>query len=538
MKTQGILVILFASSTAVGAKDFVLDLSQPAHEITLNEQGYWDKTYSTADEYKWLEFGIFKVGHILNSYGGTDVGGGMSYWDGFTYCTSGDNTDHGYSGSSDGWVPEQWGVMAGGGIQTDPLGQVLTDHSGNVMVEKGIPYLVGYWGYWPEEQIPGATNCTTIKFGDKNEMYHAKGIYVCNHPWPYYGNLHGDGFARPFTNPDDSFKLYVHGIDALGNPTGDVVEHILADMTVQGDGSCALNQSANWEWVDLSALGEVSGIYFSMSSSDTDPVLGMNTACYFCIDRLTVSDTAADPTPRPKRPTNIRFVDATDPDTQLAFTWDCETGPVEIDHFNIYRDGELRFTTSERNGMLFSLRPYTSYSVSIQAVGKNGMMSDRATISGRTDDTVPPTAPSDLYVDNISDNGLTLHWAASEDASVDPNGGDDIDANTILYDVYQDGVKIRRNTRATSYKVSGLDRGTTYRFSVVARDSKGNESEAGHIEAMIDPSGVDLMTVGNNATIRIFDLSGKEIPSASASGLAPGVYIVRTANGVNKKITK
>ena len=47
--------------------------------------------------------------------------------------------------------------------------------------------------------------------------------------------------------------------------------------------------SSDWEKVDLSALGEVGGIYFTMTSTDTDPMWGINTAAYFCMDKLQVN---------------------------------------------------------------------------------------------------------------------------------------------------------------------------------------------------------------------------------------------------------
>ena len=43
-----------------------------------------------------------------------------------------------------------------------------------------------------------------------------------------------------------------------------------------------------WEWVDLSELGQIASIYFTMESSDTGDY-GINTPTYFCLDKLTVS---------------------------------------------------------------------------------------------------------------------------------------------------------------------------------------------------------------------------------------------------------
>ena len=40
-----------------------------------------------------------------------------------------------------------------------------------------------------------------------------------------------------------------------------------------------------WTWVDLSSLGEVSGLQFTLSSSDNGEY-GMNTPAYFAIDDI------------------------------------------------------------------------------------------------------------------------------------------------------------------------------------------------------------------------------------------------------------
>jgi hypothetical protein len=119
-------------------------------------------------------------------------------------------------------------------------------------------------------------------FNDGN-TYEAIGVYINNNPYPYYSNIDGDGFVAPFTTEGDYFKLLIHGLDANYEDNGLVVEHLLAEFK---DGQ--LLQSPDWEYVDLSALGEVGGFYYTMESSDSDPMYGPNTAVYFNIDKLQV----------------------------------------------------------------------------------------------------------------------------------------------------------------------------------------------------------------------------------------------------------
>ena len=254
-----------------------LDLSKPLNPETVqyNADGRWTETYNDED-YTFFEFEQFAFSHLI---GGPGSAFGGYYWDGFTICNSGDNTNYGALGNSNGWVAKQWGNMAGGGIKTDAAGNVLKDEAGKVLVGQGIPYLVAYWGYFMESM---GTRCLQSIITDGN-TYEAVGLYVNAHPWPYYGNIAGDGFASGFTAEGDYFKLIIHGLDADYNETGKSVEHYLAKY----EGG-QLIQSANWEWVDLSSLGKIAGLYYTMETSDDDPLHGPNTAVYFCMDKLQV----------------------------------------------------------------------------------------------------------------------------------------------------------------------------------------------------------------------------------------------------------
>jgi PKD repeat protein len=86
-----------------------------------------------------------------------------------------------------------------------------------------------------------------------------------------------------------------------------------------------------------------------------------------------------------------------------------------------------------------------------------------------TPDTEAPTAPTDLAASSITQTSLNLSWTASTD-NVAVTG----------YDVYQDSSKID-STTSTSYSVSGLTAGTTYEFTVKAKDAAGNISSASNI---------------------------------------------------------
>lgn len=114
--------------------------------------------------------------------------------------------------------------------------------------------------------------------------YYAVGCYVCNNPYVYYAIEKGNPYSTKFEQ-GDWFKLVAHGIDEQGTETG-TVEYYLADYRSENADDWKLNDT--WEWVDLSELGQIASIYFTMESSDVGDY-GINTPTYFCLDKLTVS---------------------------------------------------------------------------------------------------------------------------------------------------------------------------------------------------------------------------------------------------------
>ncbi|MDR1653273.1 MAG: DUF4465 domain-containing protein, partial [Prevotellaceae bacterium] len=248
-----------------------LDLSLPLNpaSFTYTPAGYWTETYNE-DDYLMIDFDNFSFSHAAFS--------DYNYWYGFTVCTSGDNAN--YIGAY-GWdYTHQWGNMAGGGIKTDASGAVLKDDNGKPQVEQGIPYMLAY--------ADSPTAAQTIIYG-ADEPYQAVGVYVNISPWAYYGNIAGDGFAEGLTAEGDYFKLLIHALDEDYEDNGKVVEHYFAKFE-----NGALTQSPDWEWVDLSPLGKVYGLSYTLESTDANSY-GMRTAAYFALDKLQVCKEA--PTP-------------------------------------------------------------------------------------------------------------------------------------------------------------------------------------------------------------------------------------------------
>ena len=505
-----LIAVFLNINTLFGNNIITLDLSTPTNptEFTIDaEKGFWTETYNTAEEYRHIEFGLFSLTHILNGFGGTDVGGGMSYWDGFTYCTSGNTNDYGEAGSSDGWVAQQWGCMAGGGIRSDENGAVITGENGKPLVEKGIPYLVAYWGYWIETIDAGAP-CLQINFTDGNQ-YQPLGIYINNHPWAYYGNIHGDGFARPFED-GDYFKLFVHGVNEVGEDIGVAVEHTLAEFK-----NGTLNQSPDWEWVDLSALGTVSGIYFTMYSTDSLTGYGPNTAVYFCLDKLQVR--SPQETSAPARPTGLQ---SKAHETTIEFSWNAalpsEEGKVG---YNLYLNNVFAGFTADTQYEFTGLQPYTQYRLTVEAtltfpLGE-ALLSEKASLTVQTTDETPPTMPANLQ-GTTTQYTMTLWWEASTD-----------NVAVTEYHIYLNGERQKRVMGAQTHTLTGLDPDTPYLVEVEARDAAGNRSERASIElATTGTTAVTNVRADSETLVGIYNVQGKEVQK-DISKLPAGIYILR-----------
>ena len=259
---------LLASTAWAGV--ITLDLNKPMNPTTIEYNGYgiWTECYNDAD-YTWLEFGDengqFMLSHLIDGEGAS---WGGYYWDGFTPAIGGDQTDYGQPGSSAAWTTCFGGCMAGGGC--------VINEDGSVSADPAEPYLVAYYSSWAYE---GPSNQVMFVNSDGEMTFEPVGVYVCNHPWPYYGCEHGDGFGRPFAE-GDYFELVAHGVAEDGSET--TVSMNLVEYT---DGQ--LIAANDWTFFDLSGLGEVTSVYFTLNSTDVGDY-GMNTAAYFCMDKFQV----------------------------------------------------------------------------------------------------------------------------------------------------------------------------------------------------------------------------------------------------------
>lgn len=116
------------------------------------------------------------------------------------------------------------------------------------------------------------------------------GCYLTNATYTFLSMRDGDMFAKKFggiSGDDPDFfkviiKKYKNGI--LGP---DSIEFFLADYRFDNSDEDYLIDE--WTFVDLSSLGEVDSLSFTLKSSDNGS-FGMNTPAYFCIDNIETED--------------------------------------------------------------------------------------------------------------------------------------------------------------------------------------------------------------------------------------------------------
>ncbi|MCT2592417.1 glycoside hydrolase family 18 chitinase [Streptomyces sp. N2-109] len=150
--------------------------------------------------------------------------------------------------------------------------------------------------------------------------------------------------------------------------------------------------------------------------------------------------------------------------------WDFPSGTTAGSHWNgtITKDGNhYTATPSSWNG---SLTPGQSTTIGFNGTGggepSNCKINGKPCDGGGEPGDAAPTAPSGLKAGTITDTSIDLSWSAATD-----------DKGVSKYHVFRNGTEVAAVT-GTSYKDSGLTKGTQYSYSVTAEDTIGQTSPA------------------------------------------------------------
>jgi hypothetical protein len=230
LKHSVCLIVLAAIVTCANAELVTFE------DLSLPPESHWNGSDGS---------GGFTSGsaHFGNNYN-ADWGS----WDGFSYSNVTDTTTQG--------VAAQYNAIPG-------VGQ---GGSAN--------YAIGYVGWGPP---PTVTLDAPAVVG---------GLHVANTSYAYYAMLNGDAFAKKFggdTGDDpDWFVLTITGKDTTGVVTGAVNFYLADYRPVDSNNDYIVGR---WQYVDLTSLGAVGSLEFTLNSSDVGD-WGMNTPASFAIDTI------------------------------------------------------------------------------------------------------------------------------------------------------------------------------------------------------------------------------------------------------------
>ncbi len=134
----------------------------------------------------------------------------------------------------------------------------------------------------------------TDVYAADGQSHTVTGCYVTNDLWTYQDILQGGYGEQPYGGPTgndpDWFKVTATGKNASGQTVG-TLDFYLADYRfANNEEDYVLN---TWEWFDLSPLGNVATISFSLSSSRGSGY-NMITPAYFCMDNFNGGGVAPD----------------------------------------------------------------------------------------------------------------------------------------------------------------------------------------------------------------------------------------------------
>lgn len=238
------LIGALALACAMQAKTVTLNVAQPLNPATIEYDSLdvWKETYNEED-YETIDYQSMSFSHVA----WTDY----NFWYGFTIAKCQDTT---YAQMAD-----QFHCVAGGGL-----------------AGKGTPYLLAY----AAEGMSAEPPCEAFF----DAAYIPKEVSFCIGSWALH-NVTIGGAGHTFA-AGDSLVIEIQGLDENYEVIdGKKVTFFLADYRSANESDWKLNNG--WEACDLSALGEVYGLSFTMKTSDVGSY-GSNTALYFALDGLQI----------------------------------------------------------------------------------------------------------------------------------------------------------------------------------------------------------------------------------------------------------
>lgn len=252
-------------------------------------------------------------------------------------------------------------------------------------------YGVAYaYGFVPEINLTNTSNGELLK-----------GTFITNTAYLVSSLKNGDGFIGGPFEQGDWYKVTFSGRDKIGNITSSIDIYLADYRSDNPDDHYILNY---WKWVDLSSLGEVQKIYFTVSGSRNNEI-GLTIPAYFCIDNFNAIEQDAAPYVRntPANPVLEEDGDAANIDLSDVFS-DCDNDDNDIS-ISIKSNSDVNKISAEINDNILTITPLNSNEEDCQLIiealsnGKTCELTMQVTINPFDNPPVIANAPANPVMD-------------------------------------------------------------------------------------------------------------------------------------------
>ncbi|MGE5425675.1 MAG: fibronectin type III domain-containing protein [Bacillota bacterium] len=172
----------------------------------------------------------------------------------------------------------------------------------------------------------------------------------------------------------------------------------------------------------------------------------------------------------PSTPTNLSITATSSNSVKLG--WTASTDAVGVAGYSIYRNGDWIAISTTNSFTDTGINPNHGYSYFVRAYDERGNVSGQSNLvftsgseSWFENDTIAPSAPTNLTVSNSSAHSAKLSWTASTD-----------NVEVVGYNIYRNGEWLANIDYSTTFVDNGLSASTAYSYYVRAYDMRGNMS--------------------------------------------------------------
>ncbi len=252
-------------------------------------------------------------------------------------------------------------------------------------------YSIAYaYGFVPEINLTNTSNGELLK-----------GTFITNTAYLLSSLKNGDSFIGGPFEQGDWYKVTFSGRDKDGNLTSTLDVYLADYRSENPDDHYILDY---WKWVDLSSLGEVQKIYFTVSGSRNNEI-GLTIPAYFCIDNFNDIEQDAAPYVRntPANPVLEEDGDAANIDLSDVFS-DCDNDDNDI-VISIKSNSDANKISAEIIDNILTITPLNSNEEDCQLIiealsnGKTCELTIQVTINPFDNPPVIANAPANPVID-------------------------------------------------------------------------------------------------------------------------------------------